>query len=250
MDGPGLIVERQLSLHIAVVADVAEVQTARFYWGTNRSKYLGEAELSWTGVGRFALSYKLQPLNTRGLSEGQENFGIVFREDVGGWRPFFQCRGCGRRAEGLFFHLYTWECRNCHGLVYATQRGGGPGRQAARYRELLEQVGEGRPQGMHHRRYDKLRLELFRLRQKLDQHPVAQVDEEWVFVSEVFDGHGPPMRYNPLPSSRAAYDACVRAQKAPESIPPHGRIGFASAEQPGKAFPLPVVGLNWWPEPF
>jgi hypothetical protein len=40
----------------------------------------------------------------------------------GGRRPWFICRGCGRRAAVLYTAGGLFECRRCHGLAYATQQ--------------------------------------------------------------------------------------------------------------------------------
>jgi hypothetical protein len=40
----------------------------------------------------------------------------------GGQRPWFICRGCGRRAAVLYTAGDLFECRCCHGLAYATQQ--------------------------------------------------------------------------------------------------------------------------------
>jgi hypothetical protein len=84
----------------------------------------------------------------------------------GGRRPWFICRSCGRRAAVLYTTGGLFECRNCHGLVYASQQ------ESPRYRNLsqaqkvrLRLGGDPdifddfpeKPKRMHWRSYDRLR---------------------------------------------------------------------------------------------
>jgi hypothetical protein len=87
----------------------------------------------------------------------------------GGWRRYFRCPGCGRRAMKLYGAGRHFRCRHCCRLAYASQRedrfdralrrannirmriGGEPGMLSARTR--------ARPKGMHQRTYERLRSE-------------------------------------------------------------------------------------------
>ena len=84
----------------------------------------------------------------------------------GGQRPWFICRGCGRRAAVLYTTGGLFECRNCHGLVYASQQESPRHRSLSQAQKVRLRLGGDsdifdefpeKPKRMHWSTYDRLR---------------------------------------------------------------------------------------------
>ena len=84
-----------------------------------------------------------------------------------GRRPWFACPGCGRRC-AILYDADRFICRECAGLSYASQSGQPMERALRRAQKIRERLGgsanmtkpfPGRPKGMHHRTYKRLRDE-------------------------------------------------------------------------------------------
>jgi hypothetical protein len=88
----------------------------------------------------------------------------------GGERPWFVCpgAGCGRTVALLYGPGKYFLCRNCHDLVYESQRENGMTRAISRAQAIRERLGGSanmtkpfpdKPKGMHWRTYERLREE-------------------------------------------------------------------------------------------
>lgn len=86
----------------------------------------------------------------------------------GGQRAWFRCpaQGCDRRVALLYLGgAGIFACRNCYGLVYASQRETDDDRAARRAERIRERLGwepgilngeSGKPKGMHWRTFERL----------------------------------------------------------------------------------------------
>ena len=117
--------------------------------------------------GRLVLIYRHQ----RGGSDWQDQNYPVYLDKtpchLGGERHWFRCpaRGCGQRV-AILYGGAVFACRNCHRLVYPSQRESEhdrAARKADRIREklgwfggILEGSDLGKPKGMHWRTYRRL----------------------------------------------------------------------------------------------
>ena len=84
----------------------------------------------------------------------------------GGQRPWFICRGCGRRAAVLYTTGGLFGCRRCHGLAYATQQETPLYRNLTAAQKIRARLGGDvctfeefptKPRRMHWSTYDRLR---------------------------------------------------------------------------------------------
>ena len=84
----------------------------------------------------------------------------------GGQRPWFICRGCGRRAAVLYTTGGLFECRRCRGLAYATQQESPLFRNLTAAQKIRARLGGSlstfdefpdKPKRMHRRTYLRLR---------------------------------------------------------------------------------------------
>ena len=84
----------------------------------------------------------------------------------GGQRPWFICRGCGRRAAVLYTTGGLFGCRRCHGLAYATQQETPLYRNLTAAQKIRARLGGDvctfeefptKPRHMHWSTYDRLR---------------------------------------------------------------------------------------------
>jgi hypothetical protein len=86
--------------------------------------------------------------------------------NYGGKRPWFLCpaRGCGRRA-AVLYGGGIFACRQCHQLVYESQREQSHYRALRRFQAILMKLGGSgstaetfpdKPKGMHWRTYERL----------------------------------------------------------------------------------------------
>jgi len=84
----------------------------------------------------------------------------------GGQRPWFICRGCGRRAAVLYTTGGLFGCRRCHGLAYATQQETPLYRNLTAAQKIRARLGGSlstfdefpdKPKRMHRRTYLRLR---------------------------------------------------------------------------------------------
>jgi hypothetical protein len=83
----------------------------------------------------------------------------------GGERPWFRCN-CGRHVTQLYGAGCLFACRQCYGLVYASQQAIPRDRNIAQARKIRKRLGgdsnvldplPSKPSGMHWRTYDRLR---------------------------------------------------------------------------------------------
>ena len=94
---------------------------------------------------------------------------------LGGRRPWFICKYCGRRVGKLFVGMGI-ACRHCFGGAYRSQHRGKNARAHHRACEIRFSLGgepstrghfPARPKGMWRRNYGRLRLEAERLEEQL-----------------------------------------------------------------------------------
>jgi len=90
------------------------------------------------------------------------------RCNLGGVRPWFRCPGasCNRRVARLYCVDGRFACRNCHQLMYPSQREAGYDRAARRANRIREKLGWGlglfnrpardKPKGMHWQTFHEL----------------------------------------------------------------------------------------------
>lgn len=78
--------------------------------------------------------------------------------NFGGFRPWFRCPHCARRAGVLFLRGKTFMCRRCGGVKYSSQSDDRIGRTWRRQYRLEARLGENwaRPKGMHHKTRTRL----------------------------------------------------------------------------------------------
>lgn len=78
----------------------------------------------------------------------------------------FSCPRCSRSCQHLVL-TYRWHCDRCSGLKYRSQSVGSKVAAWERLQKLKDEVGTGRPKGMHNATYARKRQELKELRRKL-----------------------------------------------------------------------------------
>ncbi|RLA44424.1 MAG: hypothetical protein DRR42_20515, partial [Gammaproteobacteria bacterium] len=120
--------------------------------------------------GEMTLSY---PHQLYGEEAKEENYSVLFdwtECNFGGERIWFICpaKGCRRRA-AILYGGSIFACRQCHGLVYPSQReshGDRAARKANRIRDrlgwergILNPKGWEKPKGMHWPTFDRLNRE-------------------------------------------------------------------------------------------
>ena len=146
--------------------DIGRDEIAHCLWRAPRRMMGGNGRFSWQSTTTIACAYEL----TRGLP-GHEIFedSIVLqlihsrqKEDRKRW--WLECPECSIARRFLYFVAGNWRCRQCHGLGYASQRMGASVRQTLRFRELEAKIANGRPKGMHQRKYLAIQAETERLR--------------------------------------------------------------------------------------
>jgi hypothetical protein len=79
---------------------------------------------------------------------------------VGGTRAWFICPSCQDEVSKLYYRAEDWKCHTCSSLVYVSQRLAKRSRLTKKREKLSNQVGRGRPKGMHQRKYERLLREL------------------------------------------------------------------------------------------
>jgi hypothetical protein len=91
--------------------------------------------------------------------------------NLGGFRAWFRCSGCGRQCGRLFLWRANLVCRRCARVRYPSQVAPQPphAKKVARAQAIRTRLGgtpelwgrvPSRPKGMHHRTYDRLVGEL------------------------------------------------------------------------------------------
>jgi len=89
---------------------------------------------------RPVLDVRLWHHRRYGAEEG--GLEITFtRCRFGGERPWWLCPGCGRRAIRLYQLAGALRCRNCYGLVYASQRATAADRATTRAQGIRLRLG-------------------------------------------------------------------------------------------------------------
>jgi hypothetical protein len=135
-----------------------------------KAAYIGEAAGNWLNARNklFCAGIRPQHWNDAAITLDGQTLPVVWIPwHFGGSRPFFVCK-CGRRVLQLFFPRgYSWRCRNCYCLSYATRQVSLPYRLILKGQKVRERLGwhdlgianpfPPRPKGMHWQRYDRLR---------------------------------------------------------------------------------------------
>jgi hypothetical protein len=135
-----------------------------------KAAYVGDAAGNWLNARNELFCAGIRPKHwsdTAITLDGQTLPVTWMPWHFSGSRPFFVCR-CGRKVLQLFAPPgYSWRCRHCYGLSYATRQVGQRYRlilKAQKVRERLRADDLGvanpfppKPKGMHWRRYDRLR---------------------------------------------------------------------------------------------
>ena len=100
-----------------------------------KAAYVGEAEGNWLDARNKLFCAGVQPKHWNDAAitlDGQMLPVTWVGWHFGGRRPFFVCL-CGRRVLQLFApRSYSWRCRQCYNLSYATRQAG------IRYRLILK----------------------------------------------------------------------------------------------------------------
>lgn len=161
-----------------------------------RHKALGGGRFGWHWTNR----YSGEETGSIGVTVTADSMRLSFSVDgqpvsqhvpldrtpchFGGTRPWFRCPHCDRRVAVLFLRAGRFKCRQCSGVVYASQAGDVMARAWGRQTKLENLLDDHwrRPKGMHRSthqrivrsilRYEEIRddaidAQLFRLRGRL-----------------------------------------------------------------------------------
>ena len=134
-----------------------------------RAAYIGEATGNWLAARNKLFCAGIRPKHWDDASvmlDGQALPVTWVPWHFSGSRPFFRCR-CGRKVLQLFAPTgYSWRCRQCYNLSYATRQVGLRYRLILKGQKVRERLGSDdlgvanpfpvKPKGMYWRRYDRL----------------------------------------------------------------------------------------------
>jgi hypothetical protein len=134
-----------------------------------KAAYVGEAPGNWLDERNKLFCAGIQPKhwNDAAITLNGQTVPVTWMPwHFGGLRPFFVCK-CGRKVLQLFAPRgYSWRCRHCYNLSYATRQVGLRYRLIRKAQKVRERLGgdlgvanpfPAKPKGMHWRRYDRLR---------------------------------------------------------------------------------------------
>jgi hypothetical protein len=134
-----------------------------------KAAYVGDASGNWLEARNKLFCAGIQPRhwNDAAIVLDGQTLSVVWAPwHFGGLRPFFACN-CGREVLQLFAPPgYSWRCRQCYNLTYATRQVGRRHRLILKAQKVRERLrGDlgvanpfpAKPKGMHRRRYERLR---------------------------------------------------------------------------------------------
>jgi hypothetical protein len=135
-----------------------------------KAAYVGKAAGNWLDARNKLFCAGIQPkhCNDAAITLDGQTLSVIWAPwHFGGTRPFFVCK-CGREVLQLFAPRgYSWRCRHCYGLTYATRQAGLRYRLVLKAQKVRERLGSHdlgvanpfppRPKGMHWQRYEGLR---------------------------------------------------------------------------------------------
>jgi hypothetical protein len=134
-----------------------------------KAAYVGEAAGNWLDARNKLFCADIQPKhwNDAAITLDGQTLSVAWVQwHFGGSRPFFVCK-CGRRVLQLFAPRgYSWRCRHCYNLSYATRQVGLRYRLILKAQKVRERLGgdlgvanpfPAKPKRMHWKRYKRLR---------------------------------------------------------------------------------------------
>lgn len=153
----------RINLIEAQAAHVRERTVCQFWDECGR--VVGQCALPAIEDERILVAYQLGG-QYRGIFRGEEWLPVVHAPNpLDPDRHYFLCPGCGRRSAVVAFKA-AWKCPGCHQLRYRRQLISKEVAAAEAYSVLLDEVGQGRPAGMHNRTFWKKSQELAQLEQR------------------------------------------------------------------------------------
>jgi hypothetical protein len=130
---------------------------------------VGEAAGNWLDARNKLFCADIQPKhwNDAAITLDGQTLSVAWVQwHFGESRPFFVCK-CGRRVLQLFAPRgYSWRCRHCYNLSYATRQVGLRYRLILKAQKVRERLGgdlgvanpfPAKPKRMHWKRYKRLR---------------------------------------------------------------------------------------------
>jgi hypothetical protein len=134
-----------------------------------QAAYVGEAAGNWLDARNklFCAGIRPKHWNNAGITLDGQTLSVTWAPwHFSGSRPFFVCQ-CGRKVLQLFAPGgYSWRCRHCYDLSYATRQVSLRYRLILKAQKVRERLGGDdlgvanpfppKPKGMHWRRYDRL----------------------------------------------------------------------------------------------
>ena len=153
----------RINLIEAQAAHVRE-QTVCQFWD-ERGFVVGECALPDLKDRRILLVYELGG-QYRGNFRGEEWLPVVHAPNpIDPDRHYFLCPGCGRRSAVVAFKA-AWKCPGCHQLRYRRQLISKEVAAAEAYLVLRDEIGQGRPAGMHDKTFREKSRQLARLEER------------------------------------------------------------------------------------
>jgi hypothetical protein len=135
-------------------------------WTRRRDGQVDGSIVVRCGVDEIELIYRVREPRADEWEELEELVSIEWTPcNFGGWRPWFRCPSCDRRA-GKLYGGRRFLCRHCCGFAYESTRESATYRLMHRAQNIRRQLGgDGnlldlfpeKPKGMHWKTYERLR---------------------------------------------------------------------------------------------
>lgn len=198
---PAPFLEAYPRMSASDAADALGAGISRCLWIWPDGTVFGWAEIRHPSEGLLLVRTKCR------LAQGDHSdvvIGVRKAENFSDKRAFslFACPYCKRNSKQIVL-VSRWSCPTCSGLHYRSQAVGTRVRQWDRYVALEEEVGSGRPTGMHHKTY-------------------ARKCEELLSMGSILEGPravAPRDYANVLKCEWVILDASARPSPAPVSSP-------------------------------